>query len=396
MNFSAAQGTIKSSGMHVPLSFAKVVNNTTEKVKVNFREMESTESVDGADVVIPLSSVKQVTDRYANTLYGYFLGKRLAFPVVDFFAKSNWVKYGLSRLMMNANGFFFFKFKTKEGMDNMLEDGPWMIRNVPIILKEWSASVKLEKEDIKAIPVWVKMHDVPLAAYTEDGISLVASKIGVPKMLDSYTATMCAESWGRSSYARALVEVQAGADLKRSVMVAIPSLDGNSYSKVVKIEYDWEPLRCFSCCVFGHEDNSCPKSQQVGSNGEAGKKGDDFQVVDSKKKKANNPGLHMKNQKSKFIYRPIINPKPKQPLRSSNQVSTSNPFDVLKDDNGDQGGATVGRVEKKVTQPNAKQDSDEEEVVKVYNETSEFMTSGTRPSSSRAGASTSSTKFSNG
>uniref|UniRef100_A0A251SRR9 DUF4283 domain-containing protein n=1 Tax=Helianthus annuus TaxID=4232 RepID=A0A251SRR9_HELAN len=40
--------------------------------------------------------------------------------------------------MMNANGFFFFKFKTKEGMDKMLEDGPWMIRNVPIILKMWS------------------------------------------------------------------------------------------------------------------------------------------------------------------------------------------------------------------------------------------------------------------
>ncbi|XP_022003087.1 uncharacterized protein LOC110900507 [Helianthus annuus] len=279
----------------------------------------------------------------------------------------------------------------------MLEDGPWMIRNVSIILKEWSASVKLEKEDIQAIPVWVKMHDVPLAAYTEDGISLVASKIGVPKMLDSYTATMCAESWGRSSYARALIEVQAGADLKRSVTVAIPSLDGNGYSKVeVKIEYDWEPLRCSSCCVFGHEDNSCPKNHQVGSNGEAGKKGDDFQVVDSKKKKANNQGLHMKNQKSKFVYRPIINPKPKQPLRSSNQVATSNPFDVLKDDNGDQGGVTVGRVEKKVTQSNGKQDSDEEEVVEVYNETSEFMTSGTRPSSSRAGASTSSTKFSNG
>ncbi|KAJ0576426.1 hypothetical protein HanIR_Chr05g0224291 [Helianthus annuus] len=204
--------------------------------KVNFRMMESSESVDGADVVIPLSSVKQVTDRYANTLYGYFLGKRLAFPVVDYFAKNNWVKYGLSRLMMNANGFFFFKFKTKEGMDKLVEDGPWMIRNVPIILKEWSASVKLKKEDIKAIPVWVKMHEVPLAAYTEDGLSLLTSKIGVPKMLDSYTATMCAESWGRSSYARALIEIQAGAELKRSVTIAIPSLEGNDHSMVeVKI-----------------------------------------------------------------------------------------------------------------------------------------------------------------
>ncbi|KAJ0615164.1 hypothetical protein HanIR_Chr02g0070901 [Helianthus annuus] len=193
-NSVADQGLDKSAGIDTPISFANVVKNPKENIKVNFRAMESSEVVDGADVVIPLTSVKQVTDRYANTLYGYFLGKRLAFPVVDFFAKNNWAKYGLSRLMMNANGFFFFKFKTKEGMDQMLEDGPWLIRNVPIILKEWSASIKMEKEDIKVVPVWVKMHDVPLAAFTEDGLSLVASKIGVPKMLDSYTATMCAES----------------------------------------------------------------------------------------------------------------------------------------------------------------------------------------------------------
>uniref|UniRef100_A0A251V5M0 Zinc knuckle CX2CX4HX4C n=1 Tax=Helianthus annuus TaxID=4232 RepID=A0A251V5M0_HELAN len=116
------------------------------------------------------------------------------------------------------------------------------------------------------------MHDVPLTAYTEDGLSLIASKIGVPKLLDTYTATMCADSWGRSSYARALIEVQAGAELKRSVTVAIPSLDGNGYSKVeVKIEYDWEPLRCSSCCVFGHDDNSCPKNPQVNMGGDTEK-----------------------------------------------------------------------------------------------------------------------------
>ncbi|XP_021996301.1 uncharacterized protein LOC110893502 [Helianthus annuus] len=362
--------------------------------------MESSKTVEGADVVIPLASVQQVNDRYANTLYGYFLGKRLAFPVVDYFAKNNWVKYGLSRLMMNANGFFFFKFSTKEGMNRMLEDGPWLIRNVPIILSEWSPTLKMEKEDIKAVPVWVKMHDVLLAAFTEDGLSLVASKIGNPKMLDSYTATMCAESWGRSSYARALIEVEAEAELKKSITVAIPSLDGNGYSKVeIKIEYDWEPLRCSSCCVFGHDDCSCPKNPQVTSSGDSGKNNDDFQDVGTKKKKVNNQGIPMKNQKPKVVYRPVVKPKPKSTLRSpvNNQVSTSNPFDILKDDDGNQGGNTVGRAEKKVAQTTSdKQDSDEEEVAEVYNETSEFMTSGLHPSSSRAKASTSSTKFSNG
>ncbi|MFS7957951.1 hypothetical protein Hanom_Chr07g00672531 [Helianthus anomalus] len=107
----------------------------------------------------------------------------------------------------------------------------------------------------------------------------------------------------------------------------------------------------------------------------------------------------MKNQKPKLVYRPVVKPKPKSSLRSpmNNQVSASNPFNILKDDDGNQGGITVGRVEKKTMQSTSdKQESDEEEVVEVYNETSEFMNSGTHSSSSRAKADTSSTKFSNG
>ena len=43
-----------------------------------------------------------------NTLYGYFLGKRIEFPVVQYFVHNVWSKYGLSKVRMNTKGFFFF------------------------------------------------------------------------------------------------------------------------------------------------------------------------------------------------------------------------------------------------------------------------------------------------
>ncbi|KAJ0814120.1 putative transcription factor interactor and regulator CCHC(Zn) family [Helianthus annuus] len=269
MNDSSSSQVAESGNAAVkPLSFVKIVQKQQEVTKVNFRPMETLEKMEGIDVVIPISSVN---DRFANTLYGYFLGKRLAFPVVDYFVKNAWAKYGLTRMMMNSKGFFFFKFKTKRSMEQLLEDGPWTIRNVPIILNEWTPSTTLVKEDITAIPLWVKMHDIPLTAFTEDGLSLLASKIGVPKMLDSYTSTMCAESWGRSSFARALIEVNAGDDLKRSIKIVVPSLEGNGYSKAeIKVEYDWEPLKCSTCCVFGHDVNECPKKPKVVAEGGGG------------------------------------------------------------------------------------------------------------------------------
>ncbi|GJU06309.1 zinc knuckle CX2CX4HX4C containing protein [Tanacetum coccineum] len=44
--------------------------------------------------------------------------------------------------------FFFFKFKTSKGLDDVMENGPWMIRNSPIILKKWSMDTRLCKEEL--------------------------------------------------------------------------------------------------------------------------------------------------------------------------------------------------------------------------------------------------------
>ncbi|XP_022019348.1 uncharacterized protein LOC110919384 [Helianthus annuus] len=220
-------------------------------------------------------------------------------------------------------------------MEKLMEDGPWMIRNVPIILNEWSPSVNIVKEDITAIPVWVKMHDVPLAAFTEDGLSLLASKIGDPKMLDSYTASMCAESWGGSSFARALVEVHAGSELKRAVKVAVPSLVGNGYSMVeVKVEYDWEPFRCATCCVFGHESNLCPKNPKTVEEDGVKSEADGFREFKCKNKKGGQQGFQVNNKKPKMVYRPITKAKTQADKASSStsQVKVSNSFDALLDE----------------------------------------------------------------
>lgn len=40
----------------------------------------------------------------------------------------------------------------------------WMIRTIPIILNPWSPNASLTKEDLTKVPVWVKLHDVPMAA----------------------------------------------------------------------------------------------------------------------------------------------------------------------------------------------------------------------------------------
>ncbi|GJX25044.1 zinc knuckle CX2CX4HX4C containing protein [Tanacetum coccineum] len=152
---------------------------------------------DGVNISIPRKVVEKVSTRFEHTLYGYFIRKRMAFPVVEYYARNNWAKHGLKRIMMNTKCFFLFKFDSRVGL-----------------------------EELTRISIWVKLHDVPIQVFEEDGISLIAMFIGKPVILDSYTSVMCNDSWGRSSFARCLIEVNSEADLVDVVTIGIPLLTG--------------------------------------------------------------------------------------------------------------------------------------------------------------------------
>ncbi|GJV36576.1 hypothetical protein Tco_1409053 [Tanacetum coccineum] len=64
---------------------------------------------------------------------------------------------------------------------------------------------------------------------------------------------MCNDSWGRSSFARCLIEVNSEVDLVDVVTIGIPSLTGDDFIKeTIRVEYEWRPPRCDICKIFGH------------------------------------------------------------------------------------------------------------------------------------------------
>ncbi|GKG29386.1 putative reverse transcriptase domain-containing protein, partial [Tanacetum coccineum] len=124
-------------------------------------------------------------------------------------------------------------------LDAMLEYGPCFICNNPLILKKWNPNVNFLKEDVGNIPVWVKLHSVLVTAFSEDGLSAIATKLGTPLMLDSYTSDMCMQSWGRSSYARVMIELRAIMELKDTLMVVMKKLVGEGfYIFNIRVEYE--------------------------------------------------------------------------------------------------------------------------------------------------------------
>ncbi|GKB19919.1 retrovirus-related pol polyprotein from transposon 17.6, partial [Tanacetum coccineum] len=244
-------------------SFDSMFKNTTSSEAIKLTEMKSNEEVQRENVAIPLAVVEEINTRFQNTLYGYFIGKRLRFPLVENYVKNAWAKFRLDRVML-TNGFFFFQFATREGMEWVLENGPWLILLVPIMLNIWKPNTRFKKDTITYDPVWVKIHHVPIMAFSEIGLSLITSLLGRPIMLDAYTSSMCQKSWGRNTYVRALIEISALSTLKDSLIVAISFPNGTVHSlETVEIEYEWQPPRCDVCKIFDHKDYNYPKWVKV-------------------------------------------------------------------------------------------------------------------------------------
>ncbi|GJV50195.1 uncharacterized mitochondrial protein-like protein [Tanacetum coccineum] len=98
----------------------------------------------------------------------------------------------------------------------------------------------LLKEDVSIVPVWVKLHGVPVTAFSEDGLSAFATKL-------------------------VMFELRAGVELKGNIVIAMPGHTRElHYTCNVRVKYEWKPPRCSSCKVFGHIHEECPKNTCTG------------------------------------------------------------------------------------------------------------------------------------
>nr|GEU49763.1 hypothetical protein [Tanacetum cinerariifolium] len=259
-----------------------------QKRTVKIKELRNEVCVNGAAVALPIEAVETVNARFTNTLYGYFIGDRLSFPLVENYVKNTWAKYGLKRIQLHKE-FFLFQFNTREGMESVLENGPWLVRRVPLIFNEWTPNTILKKDEIKRVPIWVKMHHVPI---------------------------------GRSAYARVLIEIVADVELVKSLVVAIPFANKGHTFATIDIEYEWTPPRCATCCIFDHVSEKCPKlPKKVPAT-----KADDEGFIEVKKEEAS------KQKVSNDVSKVSTDSNPLKNLNEISKVTTKNSFSALSEE----------------------------------------------------------------
>ncbi|XP_023758261.1 uncharacterized protein LOC111906722 [Lactuca sativa] len=124
-------------------------------------------------------------------------------------------------------------------------------------LEKWDPNIFIEKPTHDRVPVCVNIFGIPLQLFNKDGLSLIASKLGKPLEVDSYSSTMCEQATGRVVYARILIEMSANEAWANDIKIK-PITAKVATSTTLKVEYSWLPKRCDHCKIFGHDLATCP------------------------------------------------------------------------------------------------------------------------------------------
>lgn len=239
-----------------PKSWCEVVSTSSGKPSRSL-SYHPPLSEDGPILVKPPTDVlKRGNQLWSSSLVGYFLHSNIPFKVVEPIAKRLWGNMGLTSVFLHSKGYYIFKFKSVSARDNVLASGPWHFASKVIVLQPWKEGVEFSKSDQLKIPIWVKLSQIPLSYWSDEGISYLASAIGRPLFTDEMTS-----KHDLMQFARVCIEVQASFSFPSSINVVVLNEETSEDIIVpVSVEYQSRPPSCPSCKVFGHSPLKCPKS----------------------------------------------------------------------------------------------------------------------------------------
>ncbi|PWA51380.1 hypothetical protein CTI12_AA463630 [Artemisia annua] len=219
-------------------TYAKMLKKDVNNVHKELVYIAPNVNKDGEETVVFYEEIVQKGSmKWINTVCGYFVRQNMSIHELRYHIRRMWSRYGIKEITDNGNGMNLFKFRDEIGMNQVLSRGPWMVNSRPMFVQKWDPEIGMIKVEPVKLPVWVRLMKVPLESWSVKGISAIARK---------------------TNYARVLVEVEAGKELKNTVKIEYIDKNKNvKGSKEVQAEYEWKPERCSHCIVFGHSFDKC-------------------------------------------------------------------------------------------------------------------------------------------
>ncbi|XP_074270876.1 uncharacterized protein LOC141594786 [Silene latifolia] len=227
------------------------------------------ESKSVTEIDVALDEIADELKFWEFTLMGHLIGSKPPLQKVIEFVTKSWSHIASSVVQYFKKGWFSFRFKTQEDMNNVMKEGPWKMGSYSLILKQWHPYFSFEMERTSIVHVWVLFPDLDPYLWSSSVLSKMSSRIGKPMFADVPTTNK-----DKLSFARVMIEVDIASNLPLEISLNTPfgpSTQG--------IQYEWLPFYCSECGKMGHKKQTCKKNKAKASSQTTKAKGKEVKYV---------------------------------------------------------------------------------------------------------------------
>ena len=140
--------------------------------------------------------------------------------------------------------YYVTRFTNLEDYDHVLTNGPWMIGDNYLVIREWVPNFVPEEDHITKLTAWVRIPKLSVEYFNKQFLlQKIGQKIGRVIKVDSTTANV-----ERGQYTRMCIEV----DLTKPLLSKF-RLNGRIWG----IQYEGLRMICFKCGRQGHKEDAC-------------------------------------------------------------------------------------------------------------------------------------------
>ncbi|KAL2922928.1 2 3-bisphosphoglycerate-independent phosphoglycerate mutase [Bienertia sinuspersici] len=159
-------------------------------------------------VTIDMGDIEEEITYWSSAMICFVLGANPPLPVMSGFCNRIWGKKGLEKVSMVGRGLLLVRFNTLEQCDKALAGDPQFFDSKPLIMKRWNPDIELHKENVKTVPIWIRMPNLELKYWGQGCLHKLGDIIGTTLKVDNVTLNK-----DRLAYARILVEVELDKEL---------------------------------------------------------------------------------------------------------------------------------------------------------------------------------------
>ncbi|KAJ8422065.1 hypothetical protein Cgig2_006840 [Carnegiea gigantea] len=185
-----------------------------------------------------LDDVKEEIDYWQNALLFTVLGANPLLEVMKGFINRIWGNFEIDKILRVRKWIFLVRFVHLNDRIAVERKGLYFFDRKPFLVKSWNPEMDMHTEAIKSLPIWVQLPDLDI------------NVLGIPIKTGKYTK---GKAW--IHYARLLIDIPIAGPFSEYIEFF------NEHEMLVRqpVKYEWLPIKCHHCGMFGHEEQVCKK-----------------------------------------------------------------------------------------------------------------------------------------